>query len=144
VGKKESQRRGRKADEKRRKGTSSPGTHPSKRKMSVVLEDIAEPLLDGLTLPDHADGYRLGLMIAAAIWNATRHRNNSERVRSFEDAWKRLGRLKSEDLRQRMQGVYDRAMERYPLHVESRAIAVVDLSIERDGRYRINVASIGK
>lgn len=136
--------RGSGANKNRRASRSASAAPRSKPKMSAVLLDIADPLLDGLTLPDHADAYRLCLMIAASIWNATRHQKESERMRSFEDAWNGLGRLKSEDLRQRMRDVYDRAVDRYPLQVEARAIAAVNTHFGSDGRYHVDVASVGR
>jgi hypothetical protein len=116
---------------------------PGRRKMSAVLVDVAEPLLADLHLPEHEDGYRLALMIAAGVWNASRQRTESERSRAFADVWESLeARFQSGDLRRQLDLVYQRAVERYPS--ERRAIAAVEMPFGPDGRYHINVASLGR
>ncbi len=136
-------RRSGKGGEGRKKQNRAGASVRPKRvpKMSEVLADVAEPLLDRLQLPENEEEYRIGLLLAAAVWNASTFETERQRRQALAEA-KKVGDVRvPEDLATLCDRVYERARSRYP--DETRAIAAADLVRESRSRYRINVASAG-
>lgn len=77
--------------------------------MSEVLVDIAEPMVEGLTLPREEGAYRTGLMLAAAIWNASRLKNERERAKALAEVKETGATPMPEELRTLCESVYERA-----------------------------------
>lgn len=108
-------------------------------RMSALLADIAEPMLQGLELPEQEDEFRAGLMLAAAVWNASTFRSRRRRRKALA-AVKRMSDVPlPEELGALCDQVFERARSRYP--DERRTIADVELVRETESRFRINVLS---
>lgn len=119
-------------------------TSPGLRKMSEVLLDVAEPMLEDPDLPDDPDTFKATLNLVAALWNASRpgvpdggkaeKQKILDRMRDFA-----LAPVPPEVERQ-CDEVMDRARSRYP--DEDQLIVGVQVTVGSDDRYYINVATV--
>jgi hypothetical protein len=83
-------------------------------RMSALLADIAEPMLQGLELPEQEDEFRAGLMLAAAVWNASTFRSRRRRRKALA-AVKRMSDVPlPEEVCALCDQVFERARSRYP------------------------------
>jgi hypothetical protein len=114
---------------------------PGRPRMSEVLAEVAQPVLDGLELPEHAPEFQLCLVLAAGIWNAAALESETERERAMTEVRRSLGVLMNAEMHERCDEVY--RLSRIRQQTESRVIAGVELVRETETRFRIDVASVG-
>lgn len=110
------------------------------RRMSEVLHEVAEPLFDGLRLPEHQLEFELALNIGAAAWNASLLESRRKRGKALAEVKKSLRPpVSRQQLEMMIDRTYHRAMNLYP--EERRSIVGVEVVLGPEGRCHINVAS---
>jgi hypothetical protein len=107
--------------------------------MSMLLEDIAEPLLRELELPGDEAAFRLSLNLAAGIWNAQLLRDQAERTAALGELVATVRKVVPAHVRIPFDEVLERARILYP--DVRRRIASVDVAVGPEGECRINVGS---
>jgi hypothetical protein len=109
-------------------------------KMSAVLLDVAEPLIEDLSFAHHPGAYRLGLDLASLAWNASRMPADGGDEETLAALFDLVEAPDDEELRRMLTAVYHRCRSLYP-H-EKRMIAGVDVVPDGPTRVTVNVASV--
>lgn len=108
-------------------------------KMSKVLLDFAEPLVDDLSLPDDHDAFEAALKIAGLLWNeAARPREGGSRE-LYARLNAAMGGPRDPGLERLFDWMITRGRLLYP-HLD-RIITDVHVEVQNDGRGIVRVAS---
>jgi hypothetical protein len=124
-----------------RSGGAGPIAGPSgPPKMSAILLDVSEPMLEGLNFAEDPIEYRVAVEVAAVLWNASRVDRDEGGRDAFAKVLDGFGEKVNEELRAMLTTVSERCHAMYP--DERRMIAGVEVVPEGPTRVTVNVLSM--
>ena len=83
-------------------------------KMSAILLDVAEPVLNGLTLPNHRDLFESMLLLGATLWNLSRLPDETQRASGLKDVIDEANGSGVKGMEPLIRETYQRCRQLYP------------------------------